>query len=66
MANSIQCVSGTPPQTIQSPDRLNKAPGDYTKPRNIRQSYKKNMHSLQILDKYQKYQTRVATQIQLT
>ena len=51
-----------PQQTIQSPDRLNKAPEilykaptDNTKTQHIRQNLKKNMQNPKVLDKNQQY-----------
>ena len=43
--------SGHPQKNIQSPDRLNKAPTDYTKSKQTKPSPKKTIQSLGILDK---------------
>ena len=50
--------SGHPQKTLQSPDRLYKAPGTLFKHINIRQNPK-------LLDTYRKYLTRVATTFNL-
>ena len=41
-------------QTLQGPDRLYKAPTDYTKPRKTIESPEKNIQTFKILDKTSK------------
>ena len=58
--------SGHPQKTIQSPDKLNKAPKHYTNTHDIRQHLEQNMQNPKILNSNPKYQIRVTANINFT